>query len=105
MTYEELGHRLLTSAHFKWMPGMLSLCGARGDFGKGAIPDVRDPATVGCLLYLVRRRWQEEGLYVMKNSCNLWTIPMSAFSSNWTELQVGKAYPSEVEALVVMLCT
>ena len=75
MKLEELGRRAVACKHWKWMPGML----ARGkvpnidtafgrvseEYAGSAVPyqlaypwpDLFDPATLGCLLHLVRKAW------------------------------------------------
>lgn len=85
---EVLGRRLVACKHFRWMPGMLRDDGHRfigldatngeehgfvatAEEGGGThwcwpqhlrdakcCPDPRDPATVGCLLALVREAWR-----------------------------------------------
>jgi hypothetical protein len=83
MNLEKLSQRLVKSKHFRWMPGMLMLndkCVIRiedmnGDsiYYSGAYseemtthqasgdhwPDLTDPATLGCLLHLVREALNE----------------------------------------------
>lgn len=75
----ELGRRAVASPHWRWMPGMAwSLPpNARGGWpahlhrGRCPIPeclvpvpDFSDPATLGCLLALVREVWDRPLLYV-----------------------------------------
>ena len=73
----ELGRRVVACKHWRWMPGMLARYegGAwhrvteADSFGlptrvrppnpRQAWPDLRDPATVGCLLALVRKAWDD----------------------------------------------
>lgn len=86
---EELGRRAVACKHWRWMPGMLATDpgGNRHrvvwhDAGKkyaetvledydnahvdssvpvdGVIPFLSDPATLGCLLHLVREAWPDE---------------------------------------------
>jgi hypothetical protein len=79
----ELAQQLVASKHWRWMDGMFTACGLRvceggkgyvigyrsaptrdgdgwydGD-DAGMIPDLEDPATIGCLLALVREAWGE----------------------------------------------
>ena len=69
---EELGRRAVACKHWRWMPGMAVLGGFAGvdrlftdkfgminvpDKDAGMVPDFTDPATLGCLLHLVREAW------------------------------------------------
>lgn len=64
-TLEELGRRAVACKAWYWMPGILDEDGDRVstmDNGRdrelaGLIPDLSDPATLGCLLHLVREAW------------------------------------------------
>jgi hypothetical protein len=69
MNIEALGRRAVACKHWKWMPGMLMRAGTsslriqsagdeRADLS--GIPDLSDPATLGCLLHLVREAWGEQ---------------------------------------------
>ena len=86
--FRELSERLVACKHFKWMPGMLAIrsngCEYRvcqvvfgdeeypkgriangwGDWGcfNNATPDLTDPATLGCLLFLVREAWKDPAI-------------------------------------------
>lgn len=73
----ELGRRAVACKHWRWMPGMLVLRNAPGTPFHGQrqtrvdddlvtyeqalnvhiMPDLSDPATLGCLLHLVREAW------------------------------------------------
>jgi hypothetical protein len=80
---EVLANRLVDSKQFRWLPGMLTLTGLRvvrvekDDYTTGyslknpqgirelsAIdrPDLTDPATLGCLMTLVRAAWEDDGI-------------------------------------------
>ena len=74
---EALARRAVACPRWRWMPGMLRLRYAPGmaDHGKreGRVkaredwsyaPDFADPATLGCLLALVREAWSEPLLSV-----------------------------------------
>ena len=76
MNIEDLGRRAVACAHWRWMPGMLLLphidgceCCEDRNFPRRAaripavfttdidVVDLSDPATMGCLLALVREAW------------------------------------------------
>lgn len=63
MNIEKLGRLAVTCPRWRWMPGMLMIVGMttmriqrEGDekVDRCGIPDLSDPATLGCLLHLVR---------------------------------------------------
>lgn len=74
----ELGKRLVACKHFRWMPGMRGVDVQNGGYARRhtdrpgvtpwhafdycvveeLIPDLRDPATLGCALALVREAWE-----------------------------------------------
>ena len=77
MDMKTLGERAVASKHWQWMAGMLYASPdwrvwarvpdqPQDEFdewvkvwlGVGSIPDFSDPATLGCLLALVREAWQ-----------------------------------------------
>ena len=71
MNLEDLGRRAVACKHFYWVQGMLSSSGRRvGVWIPGTVcgaseeepvwPDLDDPATLGCLLHLVREAWPDE---------------------------------------------
>ena len=91
MMSEELGRRAVACARWRWLPGMLAerwtgpAVGTRGRWhGLGrpmtyrysdhdvralrwwpkGLPDLTDPATVGCLLALVREAYDDELAHV-----------------------------------------
>lgn len=104
MTEEEataLGKRLVACRHFRPMRGMLDMQGRTWDTSllwrwsnDVDVPDLRDPATLGCLLALVREAHDEVGL-----------VPICMGDGEWQLLShsghvVGTC---EAEALVAAL--
>lgn len=88
-----LGIRAVACKSWRWMPGMLTLpwqdeygedshpawrCGEHNmapfacDDMCGGIPDLSDPATLGCLLALVRTAWGCPDLYVSLSAVPGW---------------------------------
>jgi hypothetical protein len=75
---EKLGRRAVACPRWRWMSGMKVAvpAGHEGDTGyyrillssdepeAGAYPDLTDPATLGCLLALVREAWGSPHAYV-----------------------------------------
>lgn len=82
MNHEELARRAVACKHWRWMVGMRTLAGDRvvydgahidtietyyyseqtygaefADLPDDALPDLTDPATLGCVLALVREAW------------------------------------------------
>lgn len=116
--YVELSKRLMKTKWFKWLPGMATytpmsytspICGRitydENDINHlwraDTLPDLRDPATLGCLLYLVRKAWEmPTGIVVSYSSDDgLWGVSWSgATHSGWCGR--GK---TEAEALVLSL--
>jgi hypothetical protein len=78
MNLEELGRRAVACKHWRWMPGMLvdgiridGTCDLIGGLGRPwreedfrevicdkCVPDLSDPATIGCLIALVEEAWK-----------------------------------------------
>jgi hypothetical protein len=82
MNKEELGQRLINCKNWQWLDGMLTTCNLRVVEGgrdyiigyrsgpttngggwydgesKGFLPDLSDPATIGCLVHLIRLAWK-----------------------------------------------
>ena len=67
----ELARRAVACPGWRWMAGMLLDCGERVP-GEDSpyewepededFPDLTDPATLGCLLHLVRKAWSDPGI-------------------------------------------
>ena len=118
---EDLARRAIASPHWRWMPGMraVSQSGKHWRVWSDArsvyepegcmdnvpaewskdVPDLSDPATVGCLLALVREAWGDPCLHVglLPARWGVWT------SQNMPLHEcVGKAL-TEAEALVAAL--
>ncbi len=82
MTLEALGRRAVACKHFRWMPGMyIKSLSHRVDWPHGdpigsaphIFPDFSDPATLGCLLALVREAW------TCRPGVNEWMREISTF--------------------------
>ena len=76
MSLADLGRRAVACKHWRWMPGMLMSAGMttfrirfEGDenVDRCGVPDLTDPATLGCLLHLVRQAWGVERAVVWWN--------------------------------------
>lgn len=69
MINEDLARRAMASKHWRWLPGMLAAdTGLRldemTDDWEAEVPDLDDPATLGCLLALVREAWDDRYVYL-----------------------------------------
>jgi len=128
---EQLGRRAVACKHFRWMPGMRTDEGWRVIRGSKEsrcwaydenpenweiadnrledynLPDLSDPATIGCLLALVRWAWDSPSAYAMP-----WGIsPQSGTPGGWSmmvapddTLPTAKlSAPTEAAALVAAL--
>ena len=81
-----LAQRLIDCSRFRWMPGMRSVAYRQaplepvvnriGDLKlrpyPGSLPDLSDPATLGCLASLVREAWS--GLVVISLGAGWWSV-------------------------------
>ena len=128
----ELAERAVACKYWRWLPGMLTMNDSRvvfyGDDGDSvwvctalekvrciddeALPDLTDPATVGCLLALVREAWGDPTIGAIQTDeyegivCGL-TVPLHA---HWlivfggtTQFEVLRHGETEAAALVVAL--
>lgn len=107
-----LARRAVACKGWRWMPGMRtlptptvpSLRHAGSEFPylqarEGSLPDLRDPATLGCLLALVREAWDGELLCVAFDyDSGEWAVRLW----NGSALTYGKG-ATEAEALVATL--
>jgi len=114
---EKLGRRAVACKHWRWMPGCAwTWAQSHGRMNKGrvpdfassipgdAVPDLSDPATLGCLLYLVREAWKDSDLTadrVLRGSeeRDIWQVYVF-HDSGVKDVLSGH---SEVEALVAAL--
>ena len=110
---EALGRRLVACKGFRVMRGMLDMQGRtwgrdllwrwRNDLD---VPDLRDPATLGCVLALVREAWKDNGL-----GCICQDVGLMNGGKMWSLIGEGgelvryrlRYHESEAEALVAAL--
>jgi hypothetical protein len=65
-------------------------------------PDLTDPATLGCLLHLVRKAWGDHRAVV--TYCDEgWRFEVWNSDNFFPDWPLGKCFPSEAEALVAAL--
>jgi hypothetical protein len=120
MNLEELAKRLVKCKHFQWMDGMLAIS-FQGDRRwhwrqneqddhlpeSDSFPDLTDPATLGCLLHLVREAWGEPWVGFAAEPDDEGVDRWYPFSSRWHGNQFfdddAPAYRTEAEALVAAL--
>lgn len=137
MSLADLGRRAVACKHWRWMPGMLvggrvidGACPHQWANGNpwrqernniiilpDELPDLSDPATLGCLLHLVREAWGSDewsrSVVPVFNGIDAWTVgcldmqgrkaPRLLFlvnKINCTPVGIGS---SEAEALVIAL--
>lgn len=119
---EDLGQRAVAcEKHFRWMPGMLAVARREPPFEPvierrdaswhlpypGSIPDMSDPATLGCMLHLAREAYSDPGL-----SCTTASYSDGVYLSRVVgghhhgitfQAMSQQKYSSEAEALVAAL--
>ena len=122
---EQLERRAIACKRWRWMPGMLSNKDLRvtrcDDDGyvvgyyenmsyiaecvSGSTPDLTDPATLGCLLALVREAWGPEAT-VSVNISSFWAVGGARIQKGKSAghtINLGIWKLTEVEALVAAL--
>ena len=94
--YIKLAHRAVGCAKWHWVDGMIPVSGYVTLDKR--LPDLTHPATMGCLLALVREAWDDPRMFVEAYSFlrDKWRCVGVSFSGEW----VG---PTEAEALVAAL--
>jgi hypothetical protein len=126
---DALTNKVVSLAAWQWEPGMLTVCGVRvfeggddylighrpGPTNRGGgrvdtmdiggfLPDLTDPATVGCLLHRVRGAHKAPRAMLKLSGAteafevfdpDSWSMELASLS--------GGAFPTEVEALVAAL--
>ena len=114
----KLGNRAKMCNRWRFMPGMLltsgdRICSHRGKFDwfalnggskvyvAGGIPDFDDPATMGCLLALVREAWGDPYLVAIKERNAGWIIAIHLRDAMLCGQYIYGA--TEAEALVAAL--
>jgi hypothetical protein len=129
MTDLDLARRAVACRHWRWMPGMADQYGDRvtlvtnggrlvttgtlvddgtlGAFARDSEspddmhpPDLSDPATIGCLLQLVRDAWRDPAAHCLHDRwADRWAV-----SVRWLDLPDARAWaPTEAAALVAAL--
>jgi len=118
---EILGRRALACAGWEWMAGMLALSNKRSIWIRvvdppreklhDCFPDLSDPATLGCLLTLVREAWNDPtlGLFAARGGRSGRPARVWAFGGckprrrGWDKSIASAFFGSEMEALVSAL--
>ena len=90
---QDLARRAVACKHWRWMPGMRLISGMDippgriqddGSVAHGTkgglvvcfddIPDLTDPATIGCLLALVREAWGDPLMWLESDGTRRWAV-------------------------------
>jgi hypothetical protein len=113
---EALGTRAVACRRWRWMPGMLGLSthsSSRSiwirivdpplDDTSECWPDLSDPATLGCLLALVREAWSLPSLYVRLNPYGTDKVQLTWSGSGSTTVLALANAETEAEGLVKAL--
>lgn len=112
---QALARRAVACKHWRWLPGMLSIetddTSAYGTYPcrvrrypypantRDPIPDLSDPATLGCLLALVREAWATQVAWVEPGHDGLWEACIYVSG----KARIVESYDSEAAALVAAL--
>ena len=122
---EQLARRAIACKRWRWMPGMLSEKGLRvvrrdydgyvigyyadryyvSECVPGTLPDLSDPATLGCLLALVRKAWGPAAS-VSVNMSGFWAVGGATVLSGKSQgqsINLGIWKLTDLEALVAAL--
>jgi hypothetical protein len=114
---QSLGQRVVRCRYWRWLPGMLTLTGHRVSNEDAEtdeptlfdddLPDLSDPATVGCLLARVRFALPDPTVFVYSYAADM-SVPDSKVLWGLNGMFLAPEQrlldqPSEVEALVVAL--
>ena len=114
-----LARRAVACPHWRWVPGMLlnanerlvgidpegipyghsHTAGHRVWLGEGSLPDLTDPATIGCLLALVREAWGPTFHLIPQGG---WLVQGARLPGGGT-INLGICATTEAEALVAAL--
>jgi hypothetical protein len=114
----ELAKRAVACKGWRWMPGMRTVRDDGHGFHIGCtvaaskvkpewLPDLTDPATVGCLLALVREAWGDHATSFAngyEEPQGVWVVHNGRFSSDDYGHEIAKG-STEAEALVAALET
>jgi len=76
-TQLEAARLAVADKRWRWMPGMLVFGGGRITehtlaVVHGVVPDLNDPATLGCVLARDRELWKRPDLYIRSNRDGEW---------------------------------
>jgi hypothetical protein len=107
----ELSKRAVACKHWRWMKGMAywrqgnryrTEDDTRVTYDETCLPDLTDPATLGCLLHLVREAWGESGLYCVRNR-GVWWVEWTVEGFELSSPMKLSGAETEAEALVAAL--